>query len=100
MKKRVLSILLCIVTLFALAPVTALAWIRPDNITVNNAKYYSSGALKEIKASFDWHTASATSRLVLMSERLRFAGEEGTSGSYGDFTDLGYYNDSFESTRI
>lgn len=97
MKKRVLSILLCIVTLFALVPVTAFAWTRPDNITVNNAKYYSSGALKEIKASFDWHTASATGRLVLMSERLRSAGEEGTSGSYGDFTDLGYYNDSFDS---
>ena len=91
MKKRILSILLCLCMAAALMPTTALAWTRPDNIEVNNATYYSNGALKEITAGFDWYTASASSRLVLMTERLRSACEAGTNSTWGDFTDLGFY---------
>ena len=97
MKKRILSILLCLCMAAALMPTTALAWTRQDNIGVNNATYYSTGALKEITAGFDWHTASASSRLVLMTERLRSAGEADTNSSWGDFTDLGFYGSKFSS---
>lgn len=97
MKKRILSILLCLCMAAALMPTTALAWTQPDNIGVNNATYYSNGALKEITAGLDWHTASASSRLVLMTERLRSAGEADTNSSWGDFTDLGFYGSKFSS---
>lgn len=97
MKKRILSILLCLCMAAALMPITALAWTRPDNIEVNNATYYSNGALTEITAGFYWHTASARSRLVLMTERLRSAGEADTDSSWGDFTDLGFYGSKFNS---
>lgn len=97
MKKRILSILLCLCMAAVLMPTTALAWTRPDNIKVNNATYHSTGALKEITASFYWHTASANSRLVLMTERLRSAGEDGTNPTWGDFTDLGFYGSMFSS---
>lgn len=97
MKKRILSILLCLCMAAALMPSTALAWTQPYNIEVNNATYYSNGALKEITADFDWHTASASSRLVLMTERLRSAGEDGTNTTWGDFTDLGFYGSKFSS---
>lgn len=97
MKKRILSILLCLCMAAALMPTPALAWTRQDNIGVNNATYYRNGALKEITAGFDWHTASASSRLVLMTERLRSAGEADTNSSWGDFTDLGFYGRKFSS---
>ena len=95
MKKRILSILLCLCMAAALMPTTALALTQPDNIGVSNATYYSNGALKEITADLDWHTAYARSRLVLMTERLRSAGESGTNSSWGDFTDLGFYGSKF-----
>ena len=97
MKKRILSILLCLCMAATLMPTTALAWTQTYNIEVNNATYYSNGALKEITADFDWHTASASSRLVLMTERLRSAGEDGTNTTWGDFTDLGFYGSKFSS---
>lgn len=97
MKKRILSILLCLCMAAVLMPTTALALERPDNIDVNNATYYSNGALKEITAGFNWYTASASGRLVLMTERLRSAGEAGTNSSWGDFTDLGFYGSQFSS---
>ena len=97
MKKRILSILLCLCMAAALMPTTALAWTQPDNIGVSNATYYSNGALKEITADFDWPTAPASSRLVLMTERLRSAGEADTNSSWGDFTDLGFYGSKFSS---
>lgn len=97
MKKRILSILLCLCMVTVLMPTTVLAWTESNSIEVNNAIYYSTGALKEITAGFDWHTASANSRLVLMTERLRSAGEDGTNTTWGDFTDLGFYGSQFRS---
>lgn len=83
-----------------LMPSTALAWTAPDNINVSKATYYPSGALKEITASFRWNTVGGvTGRFVLMTNRLRSAGETGTNTTYGDFTDYGYYGDEFDSFR-
>lgn len=96
MKKRILSVLFCLCMMMVLLPTTALAWI-PDNITVNNATYHSNGTLASITASFNWHTGAASSRLVLMTQRLRSAGEAGTDSYYGDFTDCGAYGSSFSS---
>ena len=87
MKKRILSVLLCLCMVMACLPTTALA--AGTGITVTNVTYYNSGALHTISGSFYWGSASAKTRLVLMKEQLRST----VSGydTYGDFTDNGYY---------
>ena len=93
MKKRLISFLLVVCLCVCLLPVTALA--AAVDISVENAVYYSSGALQSVDAKFDWSTGGATVQLVLMTERLRSAGEAGTYATYGDFTDFGFYGSSF-----
>lgn len=93
MKKRILSVFMALCMVLGTAPTMAFA--AADNISVSGATYYDSGALKSMTTKFDWDTYNATSRLVLMENRLRSPGEPGTNTSYGDFTDFGYYGSSF-----
>lgn len=98
MKKRIMSILLAVVmVLGTMIATSSVTYAAAEHITISDATYYASGALKSIKTQFDWGTGAATVRLVLMTQRLRSAGEEGTSSSYGDFTDLGHYGNEFDS---
>ena len=93
--KRMLAMLLCICMVAAMLPMMASA--AATGINVTSADYYGSGAVKTLNIDFGWDTASASSRLTVMTERLRSAGESGTDKYYGDFTDLGYYGASFGS---
>jgi len=95
MKKRILSLVLLLCMAVTLVPVTAFA--AANNISVTGAEYFSSGAVKSLNINFGWDTASANSRMTVMTERLRSAGEAGTDKYYGDFTDLGYYGRAFGS---
>ena len=95
MKKRILSLLLVLCMAATLFPVTAFA--AATNPTVTSAAYYSNGDVKSLNINFGWDTASAKSRLTVMSKRLRSEGEAGTDKYYGDFTDLGYYGRAFSS---
>ena len=96
MKKRLLSFLLCFSMCTALVPTSAFAAAK--DITVSEASYYDkSGDLEGLTIDFDWDTATASSRLAVMTKKLRSAGESGTDIAYGDFTDYGYYGTSFKS---
>lgn len=95
MKTRFLSLLLCLCICASLLTVGAFA--AATNINVTDAGYYDSGAVKSLTIQFGWDSASANSRLTVMTERLRSAGESGTNKTYGDFTDFGYYGRSFKS---
>lgn len=81
--------------IIVLMPVSVKA--AATGIAITDATYYDSGALESITTNFKWDSADATSRLVLMTNRLRSAGEEDTSVSYGDFTNLGHYGSKFSS---
>lgn len=99
MKKRVLGVLLCI-CMIAVSLSTSIFADSGSNIgdlSVKDAEFYTNGSLKKLKTSFRWGTATADCCLVLMTERLRSAGELGTSSSYGDFTDFGYYGSDYSS---
>lgn len=96
MKKRFLGILVCVCMFIGIMPQAAFAW-GMSGLTVKDATYYDSGALKKLTAEFYWSYASAESKLVLMSKTLRSKGEAGTSTSYGDFTNYGYYGDEFDT---
>ena len=76
MKKRLLSLLLAVLMLTSMLPMVALAGLTATNITVADATYYATGALKSVNTTFNWQQAAVTGRLVLMTERLRSAGEE------------------------
>ena len=89
MKKRMISILLTVCLACALLSITVAA-DATSHIAVSEAAYYDS-SLKSIKVTFDWGRSNAEGRLVLMSQRLRSAREDGTNFSYGDFTNVGYY---------
>ncbi len=95
MKKRIISLVLLLCMAVTLVPVTAFA--AATNISVTSAAYYNSGAVKSLNINFGWDTASASSRMTVMTQRLRSAGEAGTDKYYGDFTDLGYYGRAFGS---
>lgn len=95
MKKRFLGILLCFCMLVGIMPTSVMALWDSDTVVVKDAVYYDSGALKKFTAEFDWSDATATGRLVMMSKALRSGDEEGAESYYGDFTDFGYYHDSF-----
>lgn len=95
MRKRLLSVLMALCMVLSLAPTMAFAWTKPDNISVENVEYYDSGALKKVESQFKWYTASAPGQAVLMTEKLRSKGENGTNATWGDFTDLGYYGTEF-----
>ncbi|MDO4531952.1 MAG: copper amine oxidase N-terminal domain-containing protein [Bacillota bacterium] len=96
MKKRMLSFLLCFSMCTALIPMTASA--AATNINVSEVTYYEdNGDLEGLTIDFGWDTASAPSRLTVMTKKLRSAGEVGTNKTYGDFTNLGYYGKSFQS---
>ena len=94
-RKRVLGFILCICLSVSLLSVMTSA--AATDISVTSATYYDNNDVKSVTLSFGWDTASATSRLAVMTNRLRSAGESGTSSSYGDFTDLGYYGTKFGS---
>ncbi len=95
MKKRILSFVLCICLMVSL--LTVMTSAAAKSISVESATYYDNNDVKSVTVSFGWDTASATSRLAVMTNRLRSAGESGTNKSYGDFTDLGYYGTKFSS---
>lgn len=61
-----------------------------NSITIPDATYYESGAIKSLTTNFNWDTGTATVRLALMTNRL-----QGTSTSYGDFTNFGHYSSAF-----
>ena len=89
MRKRILGALLCLCMIIVLMPVRVMA--AAENIEVTGATYYDSGALKSIDTKFDWHTANATSRLVLMTEKL----DNDALTNLGDVYDKGFetFND-------
>jgi hypothetical protein len=92
MKKRMVSLLLALVMVLTMLPIGAMA--AANSITITDAQYYDSGALKSATAQFGWDTAAATGRMVLQTKFLRSA----VSGfPYGDFTDKGPYGSSFQS---
>lgn len=93
--KRIVSLLLCLFMCASLMSVNVFG--AATDISVTSASYYNSGDVKSLNINFGWDTASASSRMTVMTERLRSAGENGTSASYGDFTDLGYYGRAFGS---
>lgn len=95
MKKRMLSLLLCFCLFASIVSVTTFG--AATDIEVTSATYYGGGDVKSLDVAFGWDTASASSRLTIMTERLRSAGESGTDKYYGDFTDLGYYGTAFGS---
>ena len=95
MTKRALSLMLCLCMAVSLVSTTAFA--AATNISVTSAAYYNSGDVKSLNINFGWDTASASSRLTVMTKRLRSEGEAGTDKYYGDFTDLGYYGRAFSS---
>ena len=77
---------------------TVMASASATNVKVPEVNYYEdSGDVADLTVTFGWDTASATSRLTVMTKRLRSAGEAGTNKSYGDFTDYGYYGRSFKN---
>ncbi len=90
---------MCLCMIIVLMPVSVKA--AAEDISVYDPTYYTDNnnnvALKSVETKFDWSTGSATSRLVLMTNKLRSAGEEGTNAGYGDFTNLGFYGDDFSS---
>jgi len=94
-KRRILSLLLCFCMAVTLLPTIAMA--AATDITVKSADYFENGDVKSLEIEFGWDTASASSRLTVMTERLRSAGEEGTNKYHGDFTDFGHYGTSFKS---
>lgn len=55
-------------------------------VTVQSADYYDSGAVKSGNVAFGWNTASATSRIAVITKRMSSAGESGPDRNYGDFT--------------
>ena len=83
--KKLFGIILCLCMLLGLMSVTAFA--AATDISVTSAAYHDNGDVKTIGIRFGWSSASATSRLAVMTSRLRSAGEAGTHGTYGDFTD-------------
>ena len=93
--KRILGIILTICMLLSILPTNVFA--AATDILVTSAAYHNNGDVKSIDINFGWDTASATSKLTVMTERLRSAGEVGTNEDYGDFTDLGYYGKAFNS---
>jgi len=95
MKKRLLSLLLCLCLVVSVLAVTASA--AAIDVSVTEANYYDNGDLHTLTVSYGWDSGSATSRVVLMTERLRSAGEHGTYSDYGDFTNLGYYGGAYSS---
>lgn len=95
MKKRLFSIFLCLCMFLPLLAVPASA--AATNISVESVSYYDNGDVESIKIKFGWNSASATSRLAVMTTPLRSAGEAGTDKTYGDFTNYGYYGKSFTS---
>ncbi len=97
MKKRILTIMLCIC--IAIPMLTLSASAAATNIEVTDVEFYSNGDISDLTIEFGWNTASASSRLTVMTERLRSAGESGTDKNYGDFTDYGYYGTAFDSWK-
>lgn len=94
MKKNFLcKLLVAVLIVTMLSGLTLSASAAAENITIPDATYYSSGALKSMTTEFDWSTGAATCRLVLMTKKLN--GGEGFD--YGDFTDFGKYGSSFSS---
>ena len=97
MKKtsKLVCLMLSVVMLLSVIPANIFA--AATDISVTSAAYHDNGDVKSINIKFGWNSASASSRLTVMTERLRSAGESGTNGSHGDFTDLGYYGKKFDS---
>ncbi len=95
MKKRIIGFLLLLCMFATLLPTTAFA--AATKISVTSADYHGNGDIKTLNINFGWDTASAKSRLTVMTNRLRSEGESGTDKYYGDFTDLGYYGRAFSS---
>ncbi len=93
--KKFLSLLLCLCVFGTMMSVTAFA--AATDISVTSANYFENGDVKSLNINFGWDTASASSRMTVMTERLRSEGEAGTDKYYGDFTDLGYYGRAFGS---
>lgn len=94
--KKLITICLAFILAINILPVFSLnVDAAANSITVPDATYYESGAIKSLTTNFNWDTGTATVRMALMSNRLRSAGEEGTSFSYGDFTNFGYYRNEF-----
>ena len=95
MKKRILAIVLCICMFIPMLTFSASA--AATNIDITDVGFHKNGDVSDLTIEFGWSTASASSRLTVMTERLRSAGEAGTNKSYGDFTDFGYYGKEFKS---
>ena len=94
MKKKLFTIALALCMIFTMIPggvfQAETAWAAgPSNITVDNATYYATGALKSIEASFGWGGATNVKvQLVLMEKKLNGGTDYIT---VDDFTNLGTY---------
>ena len=97
MNKKGLKLALSMALIISMLMVScAPALAAASNITVYDAKYYGSKALKSVTCEFDWHTGSVDrQRLVLMTQRLRESYEDG-AGYYGDLTNFGTYGSDFD----
>lgn len=85
-KKTVLSALMT--TILAIGLILSLslsAFAASITVSITGATFYDSGALKSMTTNFSWHSASANTRLVLMSKALKD----------GDFTNFGNYSSFF-----
>ena len=96
MKKFIAVLVMCLMLAGIMAAPAFAAAVK--DVVVSGMEYYPSGALKSLTVEFNWDTSSnCAGRIVLMTERLRSAGEPGTDSDYGDFTDYGYYGSDFSS---
>ena len=75
--KRLFGIILSVCMILSILPANVFA--AATDISVTSAAYHDNGDVKSININFGWDTASATSKLTVMTERLRSAGEAGTN---------------------
>jgi len=89
MRKRILSVLMALCMVLSLAP--TMAWAEAGNITVSDATYHATGALKSITTNFTWYQGGADGRLVLTSRYLDGQTGESDNG-WGAFSNKGWVN--------
>ncbi len=86
---KLAAVCMALVMVLTVVPATSVdVHAAAQDIAVSNAEYYDSGAVKSLKATFRWNTASAPTRLVLMTKSI----------DEGELTNTGkYYDECFEA---